>query len=51
MEKEIKCTCGKLLAIERDGKIFLKCRGCKHEIEVTPTRQMPRTAEPTAIYL
>lgn len=33
-DKQIKCSCGKLIAIERDGKIYIKCKGCKHEIEI-----------------
>ncbi len=34
-ERDIRCVCGKLLAVERDGKLYLKCRGCRHEHEIT----------------
>lgn len=37
MEREIRCTCGKLLAVERDGKLYLKCRGCRNEQEINIT--------------
>lgn len=33
-ETPIKCTCGKLIAIVRDGKVYIKCKGCKHEVEI-----------------
>ena len=33
-DKPIKCTCGKLLARVRDGKIYLMCRGCKREVPI-----------------
>jgi hypothetical protein len=38
-DKQIKCSCGKLIAIERDGKIYIKCKGCKHEIEIPITKK------------
>lgn len=31
---EIKCTCGKLIAKERDGKIYLWCKSCRREVEL-----------------
>lgn len=34
MDKKVNCSCGKLIAVERDGKIYIKCRGCKHEVLV-----------------
>ena len=34
----IKCECGKLIAIVRNGKVYIKCKGCKHEVEI-PTIQ------------
>ena len=34
--KAIKCACGKIIAVERGGKIYIKCRGCKHEFEIAP---------------
>lgn len=34
-EKQIKCSCGKMLAkITPDGKIKLWCKKCKKEIEI-----------------
>lgn len=30
----VHCGCGKLLAYERDGKIFVWCRGCRKEVEL-----------------
>lgn len=40
-EIPIHCSCGKLIAKERDGKIYVMCRGCKHEVEIP----MPKTTE------
>lgn len=37
-EKPIKCDCGKLLAKERDGKIFVWCKQCKKEVELKVRR-------------
>ena len=34
-ERIIKCSCGKLLASEKDGHIFIKCRGCKQIVDIT----------------
>lgn len=35
MDKEIRCTCGKLLAkIGKDGKIKVWCKSCKKEVPV-----------------
>lgn len=28
VSEQIKCDCGKLLAILQDGKVTVKCRGC-----------------------
>lgn len=33
-EKAIRCACGKLIAKERDGKIFLWCKECRQEVEL-----------------
>lgn len=33
-EKPIKCSCGKLVAKERDGKIYVWCKGCRKEVEL-----------------
>ena len=30
----VKCDCGKLIAYERNGKIYVKCKRCHREIEV-----------------
>lgn len=35
----IKCDCGKLLAKERDGKIFVWCKQCKKEVELLVYRE------------
>lgn len=34
-ENQIRCTCGKLIATEKDGHILIKCRGCGHIVDVT----------------
>ena len=44
-EKAVRCTCGKLVAKMRDGKIFVYCKGCKREIEL---QLEPRAIEPRA---
>jgi hypothetical protein len=31
----ITCDCGKIVAFERNGKIYVQCYRCKREIEVT----------------
>ena len=33
-ETPIKCSCGKLIARERDGKIFVWCKSCHKEVEI-----------------
>ena len=33
-DRPIKCDCGKLLAKERDGKIYIWCKQCKKEVEL-----------------
>ncbi|PWM20097.1 MAG: hypothetical protein DBX49_01205 [Clostridia bacterium] len=30
----LHCECGKLLAYERGGKIFVWCKGCRREVEL-----------------
>ena len=40
----IRCDCGKLVAKERDGRIYVFCRACKREIEVA--RKSPEVREP-----
>lgn len=31
---EMRCDCGKLIAVERNGRIFVKCRCCGRQVEV-----------------
>lgn len=38
-EKPIRCDCGKLIAKERDGKIYLFCKMCKKEVELKVVRE------------
>lgn len=33
-ETDIKCSCGKLIAKERGGKIYLWCKSCRCEVEL-----------------
>lgn len=33
-ETDIKCSCGKLIAKERGGKIYLWCKSCRREVEL-----------------
>lgn len=45
----VKCDCGKLLAVEKDGKIYIKCKGCKKQIdigELIAKSQEPKSREP-----
>lgn len=44
--REIRCSCGKLIAIERQGKVFIKCKGCKQEVEIPLPRA--KSQEPRA---
>lgn len=30
----VKCDCGRMVAVIRDGNIYVKCRRCKREIKV-----------------
>lgn len=32
LNKPIKCTCGKLLARVKDGKLYVWCKECKKEV-------------------
>ena len=49
-DKPIKCTCGKLLAYMRDGRIYVYCKRCKaeHEIIIEANKE-PRATEPRAV--
>lgn len=40
----IHCTCGKMIARVRGGKIFVYCKTCKREIPL-PIVQEPRAKE------
>lgn len=31
---DIKCSCGKLVAKYRDGKLYLFCKKCKKEVPI-----------------
>ena len=48
-ETPIKCTCGKLLAYRRDGKIYVYCKRCKQEHEIIIDASEPRATEPRAV--
>ncbi len=41
----VLCNCGKLIAIERDGRIYVQCKRCKREIEVSRTEPRAHEAE------
>lgn len=43
----VRCDCGKLIAYERDGRIYVMCKHCKKQVEVT--RIEPRAREPRAV--
>ena len=32
--RALRCGCGKLIAFSRDGDIYIKCRGCGHEVKL-----------------
>lgn len=40
--KPVKCTCGKMVARVRNGKIYVYCKTCKREVE------LPLVIEPRA---
>ena len=42
----IRCECGKLIAFYRQGKVYIKCKGCKREIEIRVESQEPKSQEP-----
>ena len=31
----VRCECGKLVAVERHGRIYVYCKACKRQVEVT----------------
>lgn len=32
--RALRCGCGKIIAYIRDGDIYIKCRGCGHELKL-----------------
>ena len=32
--RALRCGCGKLIAFRRDGDVYIKCRGCGHEVKL-----------------
>jgi ribosomal protein L36 len=49
-ESQVKCHCGKLLAIQRNGKIYVYCKRCKTETEIPViSYKEPRATEPRAV--
>ena len=32
--KKIRCDCGKWVAIEKDGELFVWCKNCKKEVKL-----------------
>lgn len=50
MEKEIHCSCGKLLAKRHsDGKIYVWCKECRKEVELEVEPYEPRENETTSV--
>jgi hypothetical protein len=43
----IHCDYGKLIAKERDGKIWLFCKKCKKEVELKIVREKALSADAT----
>ena len=35
--RQLKCHCGKLVAIVRDGTVYVYCKGCKRQVAVCKT--------------
>lgn len=40
--RPVTCECGKLVAVERNGKIYVRCKRCGRQVEVA---REPRTQE------
>ena len=34
----IRCECGRVVAYIRDGKIYVKCKSCKREVEISKAK-------------
>ena len=45
-ENAIRCDCGKLIAREKDGKIFVWCKQCRKEVEIPIQREPQKKSEP-----
>jgi ribosomal protein L36 len=43
-EKPVKCSCGKLIAIERNGRLYVFCKKCRREVELEMPKNMSREA-------
>lgn len=39
-EKKIRCTCGKLVAISKNGRIFVYCKSCKRQVEIATPKSI-----------
>lgn len=37
--RALRCGCGKIIAYQRDGCLYIKCRGCGHEEKVNITSE------------
>lgn len=46
-KQNIKCDCGKLVAIKIDGIVYVYCKSCKRQVPVITLE--PRATEPRAI--
>lgn len=33
-EKALRCACGKLIAYERNGAVYVMCKRCRREVKV-----------------
>lgn len=41
--KKIRCDCGKWVAVQRDGELYVWCKKCKKEVK------LPKVSTPTPI--
>lgn len=44
--RPIRCDCGKLIAFERQGKVYIKCKGCKREFLLPLPEPRAKSQEP-----
>lgn len=52
-EKSINCSCGKMIAKERNGKVYLWCKSCHKEVELKiekESRYEPKKAPQSLVY-